>query len=291
MFGDDVQSDPKRTLVLMGGGPEVDEASRLFVEAAEGGDIRILRATGSVTSYPSYFTNELAPAPAAASVATIRTDDPSASTDTGVHCQLDRSEAVWMAGGNQADYVFGWSEEVHRRLSGNDAVVVIGGTSAGAMVMGEVLFDARLASVTSETVLQNPTASSVTISRSPIGQPELRGMIVDTHFSEREREGRLLGFMARTREFIPTGRITGIGLDERSALVIRADSFQVMTTGGAEVHLYAVDSGEQPRSAPLSLGPVLRMTHQNGSEGSWPPQFIPAQTDTILVRDGVIDIQ
>ncbi len=196
-----------------------------------------------------------------------------------------------MAGGNQADYVFGWSEEVHRRLSGNDAVVVIGGTSAGAMVMGEVLFDARLASVTSETVLQNPTASSVTISRSPIGQPELRGMIVDTHFSEREREGRLLGFMARTREFIPTGRITGIGLDERSALVIRADSFQVMTTGGAEVHLYAVDSGEQPRSAPLSLGPVLRMTHQNGSEGSWPPQFIPAQTDTILVRDGVIDIQ
>jgi hypothetical protein len=63
----------------MGGGSEDDAAATLFVESASGGDIVILRATGSTTSYPSYFVQTLSPNPGPASAITIRTDQPASA--------------------------------------------------------------------------------------------------------------------------------------------------------------------------------------------------------------------
>lgn len=63
----DTPTTAERRLVLMGGGAEVDEASRLFVQGANGGDVLVLRATGSVDSYTGYF-GKVGATPAAASI-------------------------------------------------------------------------------------------------------------------------------------------------------------------------------------------------------------------------------
>jgi hypothetical protein len=50
----------------------------------------------------------------------------------------------------------------------------------------------------------------------------LRGIITDTHFVQRERLGRLLAFVARTAKDHHTAAITGLGVDQDSALLVDA---------------------------------------------------------------------
>ena len=92
----------------MGGGSESDEAATLFVEGAAGGDIVILRASGSLTSYPNYFMTSLSPAVPPASAVTVLTGNPGAGGDPAALCWLEGAEAVWLAGGSQWDYLGGW---------------------------------------------------------------------------------------------------------------------------------------------------------------------------------------
>ena len=70
--------------------------------------------------------------------------------------------------------------------------VAIGGTSAGAVSLGEAAFDALEGSVTSEEALADPLRSEVSPSYPIWSQPELARSYVDSHFMDRGREGRLL---------------------------------------------------------------------------------------------------
>ena len=59
----------------------------------------------------------------------------------------------------------------------------------------------------------------------------LPGVIVDQHFAERGRIGRLIGAIAQNP------RILGIGLDEDAAILVRRGRFQVLGSGA----VYVVD--------------------------------------------------
>ena len=84
----------ERQIVLMGGGAENDQAMLGFLRGAAGGDVLILRASGSTTSYPSYFMWELETDPQPNAAVTIRLDAPEAGTDPGVLCKIKHAEAI-----------------------------------------------------------------------------------------------------------------------------------------------------------------------------------------------------
>ncbi|HEX8569817.1 MAG TPA: cyanophycinase [Caulobacteraceae bacterium] len=98
---------------------------------------------------------------------------------------------------------------------------VVAGTSAGASVM-------------SETMLVKGTSSEThrigDLHMAP-GLGLVQDAIIDQHFAERGRFGRLIGAVAQNP------RVLGIGIDEDTAAVIRGDRFEVFGSGG----IYIVD--------------------------------------------------
>ena len=289
--GADTERAPTRRLVLMGGGGEDDSAARQFVEAADGGDIVILRATGSLTSYPQYFSVTLAPDPVPATVVTVRTTRPESGGDPAVLCRVNRAEALWLAGGNQWHYLGRWPDTLHATLAAATARgVAMGGTSAGAVSLGEAAFDAEFGTVTSLEALADPLRREVSISMPVFAQPELASTLVDSHFMERGREGRLLVFLARFLDARGEGPVVGVGLDEGVALVIEDEGYAVSSesTGGA--WLYEVAGPAQlATGVPLTLHGIRRVVLRNGAAGDWPFDFESATDARVLrVEDGVV---
>jgi cyanophycinase len=283
---------PQRRVVLMGGSVEVDDAAERFASGAGGGEVLVLRASGSVTSYTSYFASELSPTPAPALVTTLRLDDALAGASLAVLCRVARAHAVWLPGGDQWDYLGRWPAPLHTALA--DATtrgVPFGGTSAGAMSLGAIAFDAALGTFTSTEALATPTAAVITLSTPTFAQPELADFVVDTHFSERDREGRMLVLLAHARALTGAAVVYGIGLDERAALVIENGTFDVHTGAiGRRVLLYAF-AGEATVvvGQAFSATGIVRRTLEHGATGTWPPDFVDAIA--LAVDEGVITVE
>lgn len=289
----DVQPGAVRRLVLMGGGAEDDSAAKLFVEGANGGDVVILRAEGSLTSYPSYFLSTLAPSPRPASVVTIRIDQPEAATHPAVGCRLSRAEAIWLAGGDQWDYLGLWPAGFRIFLGSLGAGVrSVGGTSAGSMVQGEAAFDARLGSITSAQALADPLRPEVSLSYHRLFfHPELSGVLVDTHFSERQREGRLLVFLARFLDYIGRPEVVGVGLDEGTALVVEGWRWRAYGPAGKGIWLYRVRGPATLRpGSPLELSGIERAIVSPGQEGNWPVAHMQASWTRLRVVEGRVEV-
>lgn len=102
---------------------------------------------------------------------------------------------------------------------------VIAGTSAGAAVMGETM----LARGSSD---ETPTADDVQFGS---GLGLLPGVLVDQHFAERGRIGRLAMAIAARPELL------GVGIDEDTAVVVERDRLRVIGAGG----VYVLDGSEQ----------------------------------------------
>jgi cyanophycinase-like exopeptidase len=77
--------------------------------------------------------------------------------------------------------------------------IVIGGTSAGMAVLGDIDYIPDSYGVYSSEALSNPYHSYMDYIRDNFiwGIPYTYGTITDTHFSERDRLGRTITFMAR----------------------------------------------------------------------------------------------
>ncbi len=281
---------PDRVVVVMGGSSEDDTAAKRFVEAANGGDVLILRASGSLTSYPGYFRDDLQPSPEPNSIETVKTVDPAAAAQAAVLCRISNAEAIWLAGGSQADYLLGWPPAVHAALAAaRDRGVAIGGTSAGAVSLGEAAFDAEEGTVTSAEALANPMRSDVSLSYPDWAQPELAGMYIDSHFMDRDREGRLLAFLARFIDDRGGSRVVGIGLDERVALVVEEDTWSVHGPSGQAAWFYEVTGDSSvPAAEPLDLDGIRRVEVPGGEVGGWPLDFDAYPATDMSVVDGTV---
>ncbi len=258
----------------MGGGREENDAARLFVEASVAGDIVVLRASGSLTSYPEYFIGALASI-TPSTVITVRISNPEAGADPAVLCRVGRAEAVWLAGGNQWDYLGRWPIALHDSLAAvAERDATMGGTSAGAVSLGEGAFDARYGTVTSEEALADPLRREVSISSPVFAQPELEGVLVDSHFMDRRREGRLLAFLARFLADRGEGPVVGVGLDEGVALTLEVGEYLVTSRGSGAAWFYEVTGpATLTPGAPLSLDGIRRVRLPGGRMGRWPFDF------------------
>jgi cyanophycinase-like exopeptidase len=203
---------------------------------------------------------------------------------------MDRAEAVWIAGGNQWDYLGGWPASFQSRLATMEGDgLAVGGTSAGAMVMGEAAFNARHGTVTSADALADPLRPEVSVGYPPFSQPELQGILVDTHFTERGREGRLLAFLARFLDEKGYAAVTGIGLDEEVAVILEDGSYTVSTAGDGGLWAYRVEGPATLRAGePLALYGIRRIRLENGDTGVWPLDFEAASTQALQVENGVV---
>lgn len=218
----DAKTSPRFGITMMGGRKEHDQAMRWFLERANGGDILVLRASGS-DGYNDYLFNELGVE--VNSVESLVVDNAAAASDPYVVQQIENAEAIWMAGGNQYKYISIWGDsEMKKALNDHINVKkgVIGGTSAGMAVLGQFSFSARNGSITADQALSDLYHERLTLDEDFLHIPLLKHLITDTHFSARNRQGRLTAFMARL--LINTEEtVYGIACDERTAVCIGAD--------------------------------------------------------------------
>lgn len=284
---------PRAGYALMGGGTDLDEAFRWLCDRADGGDFLILRTAGT-DDYNPYLQHLCH----LNSVATLITTNRAASTNHFVIDTITHASAIFIAGGDQARYINFWQgTPVEGAL--RDAVrrgVPIGGTSAGLAVLGQYIYSAQNdkpedPNLTSAAALANPFDRQIAIARDLLGIPILRGIITDTHFDTRKREGRLLVFMARILASGRTKTIRAIGVDERNAVLVDPDGHaQVVGKEDGEANFFEA-SGKPEQCEPGKPLTLLRTHEQAARTGAtfdlahWQGK---ATASTISVEEGKI---
>jgi beta-aspartyl-peptidase (threonine type) len=237
--GDPTQSAPRPTepgLMLMGGSDNVDEAFRWLIHKAGGGRLVILRASGD-DNYHDYFFKEIG---GVISVETLVFHDRTTSADPRVLEILRHADGIFIAGGDQSNYVKFWQgTPVNAALDDHvRAGKPIGGTSAGLAILGAYTYGCMDSiSLLPADALRDPFGPSVTLIRDFLHLPYLGDVITDSHFTARGRLGRLVPFVARltVEEKKP---IHGLGVDEKTALCIEPDgTARVFTQAHGKVWL------------------------------------------------------
>ncbi len=217
----DVTTPTTPGLLLMGGGGDVDEAIRWFIQQAGGGDIVVLRAGGG-DGYQDYFHSEIG---GINSVTSIVFDSEKPSSDPAILDRVAKAEGIFIAGGDQARYYRFWAETplaaaiTKHHADGKP----LGGTSAGLAVLGGQCYSARNDTVISKEALADPFDDRVTLDPGMFDIPIIDHLLTDSHFSQRDRLGRLVTFVGRLRAQTPPIELIGVGVDERTALCVEAD--------------------------------------------------------------------
>lgn len=244
-----VQRPVRGGLALMGGGEDQEEAFRFLVEQGGGGDVLVLRASGA-DGYNPWLMDVASPD----SVETLVFHSREAAFDPEVIQKIDEAEVLFLAGGDQSKYLRYWKDTplqaaLQRALLRG---VPLGGTSAGLAVLGDSIFAAHAGGLDSQEVMACPTDPRITLEPAFLEIPQMKGVLPDTHFAQRDRQGRLAGFLAHHQ-----GQMRGLGVDEATALLVdphgrgqvvgKHQVYWVDPKGPAEVF----QEGE-----PLSYGPL-----------------------------------
>ncbi len=215
---DDIATQTSGGTMLMGGSTDVDEAMLWMIDKSGGGDIVVLRSAGT-DAYNQYLFD----LGNVNSVETLLIDSRDKANDPNVEATIRNAEAVFIAGGDQYNYIQYWKDtKVENALNylRNTKKVVIGGTSAGCAILGGIYFDAANGTIRSEEALQNPYHKNLTLQKHNfIDNPFLRNVITDTHYDNPDRRGRHITFLARVnKDWDIRGK--GIGVDEKTAVCI-----------------------------------------------------------------------
>jgi cyanophycinase len=265
----DIHVHPRAGYALMGGGTDLDEAFRWLCNHADGGDFLVLRASGT-DAYNPYIQ----PLCHLNSAATLIIPTRAAANDPFVAKAITDAAAIFISGGDQGKYIGNWAHSpVETAL--RDAVrrgVPFGGTSAGLAVLGQYIYSAQNDTpddkdLTSDKALADPFYRQVVIAPDLLGIPILHGIITDTHFDTRHREGRLLVFMARILASGQTKKIRAIGVDERNAVLVDPDGHaQIIGKPGGEADFYEASGKPQQcmPGKPLIFNSIAKQTVATG---------------------------
>lgn len=231
----DVAVVPRSGYALMGGGAKQDPAFQFLCERTNGGDFLILRANTD-DEYAQSVNKEIFAMCKLNSAATIVFEEREDSDDETLVQIIDHSEGIFIAGGDQSNYLRFWQDTpVQTALNRHIAAgKPIGGSSAGLAVLGEFSFSSMIDTIHSPEALADPYSNKITISREFLKIPLLTGVITDTHFAKRDRMGRLLVFMARILQDDWAKQVRAIALEENVAFLLEPDgSGRVVGEGSA----------------------------------------------------------
>jgi cyanophycinase len=218
---------PRGTLLIIGG-HEDKEGDRLIlralVERAESGALVVATVASQI---PHDVWGDYEPLFRDLGVRDLRhlhvESREQARTDPKLLEMLDGASAVFFTGGDQLKLTsqLGDTPVYTRVREIYEQGGTIAGTSAGASVMCETM------------LVQGEGSEShrigTTLRMAP-GFGFIPGVIIDQHFAERGRMGRLIGAVAQNP------RIVGIGIDEDTAILCSPDScFTVLGSGAVSV--------------------------------------------------------
>lgn len=240
------------TLVLMGGGPDVDDAFKWMIRKAGGGNFVVLRVTGTDAYNP--YIHAMG---GLRSVETLVVPSREAAGDPFVLERVRRAEAVFIAGGDQSDYLRYWKDTPLEAALQDSASrnIPLGGTSAGLAVLGQFIYSGENQSVTSAEALADPYNKNVTLDRDFLSLSPMGRVITDSHLDTRDRMGRLVSFLGRIVKDGWAGTARGIGVDVETALLV--ENNQAQRVGLGDVYFL------QTVGLPQVCAPKKPLTYEN----------------------------
>ncbi|MCU0702842.1 MAG: cyanophycinase [Fimbriiglobus sp.] len=208
---------PKGTLVIVGGGKMPAAVREEFIAKAGGAakaKIVVIPTASASADDPKEHASYLQQWKDAkvADVVLLHTRDAkTADADEFVKPLLDAT-GIWFSGGDQSKLTKAYAgtkvlDTIKKRYADG---AVVGGTSAGAAVMSGLMITGGTDEAT--------TADGFGL---------LPGTVVDQHFTQRKREKRLAGVIAKHPKLL------GIGIDESTAVVVSGGTAKVIGDGKA----------------------------------------------------------
>lgn len=217
----DVRPAVSGGVVLMGGGSDVDAAFRWMIARSGGGDVVVLRASGTA-AYNPY----IAGLGSVNSVETLLINSRELANSPAVARTIRNAEMVFIAGGDQSNYMRYWRGTLVQdalNYLAQTRQAPLGGTSAGCAILGSAYFSGENGSPTAAEALANPYAPAVTLYHDDFLQvPVLRGVLTDQHYLTRDRPGRHVAFLARAWQDWHL-LAQGIAVDEKTAVCVAPD--------------------------------------------------------------------
>lgn len=195
-----------------------------FATFAGGSQARVVvvATASSLGDVASERYRELFEALGIARVTGLRPEERAEAEDPELAAALNDASAVFLTGGNQlrlSSVVAGTrlADAIHRA---HDRGAVLAGTSAGASAMAAHMMAFGRGGETPKQRMAQLAA----------GLGILQGVVVDQHFEQRGRFGRLLAVVAQSPSLL------GIGLDEDTCAIVYADrSMEVVGKGAVTV--------------------------------------------------------
>ena len=275
------------SIMMVGGGGEnygswSDNPYGWFVEKAGFGKIINIDVDEASDWYPTYFES------LGASITSynLQIATEADANSFPIFQELLSADGIFIEGGDQWDYVSTWKntyvETAIQSVYENGGV--IGGTSAGLAILGEIVFDGQNGSLTSDQAAYNPYHYRVSITDDFLNI--LPGVFTDSHFNERGRLARLTVMLAR-RNQDNNEDLLGIGVEYKTAFCV--DESMIGTVHGEMVTIiHQSDSSEiqcianePPRFTDIVFNQLLDGDQYNLSTrefvgaGSWSEPFDP----------------
>ena len=224
---------PKGRLFIIGGGDRDAEMTKQFIALSE------KAATGSILVFPMASATPAESGPdmvkelkgLGAKNVEFRILTREQAEKPEAAAILDGVGGVYFTGGDQARVTKALlGTPVHRKLLeiyANGAV--IGGTSAGAAIMSEVMITGDEVKKP-ESGHEFETIEAGNVITTP-GLGFIKSAVIDQHFATRKRHNRLISVLAEHPALL------GIGIDESTAILVRPDeTFEVV--GEKDVIVY-----------------------------------------------------
>ena len=223
--------DPRGTLLMCGGGKLPDEILDRFCELGEfNKSMLVLIPTASERSDTGDYSPwlELWKQRGWRDVQIVHAPDRQTVTREDFGKQIEQASAVWITGGDQNRLAQRFHasvlvDQLYKLLARGG---VLGGTSAGAAIMSKRM-------ITGGT--NEPTMGE--------GFGLLPEVIVDQHFTQKNRFERLAKAIAMHRDLV------GIGIDESTGVELQASGGSVI--GQGSVHVYLGNYSDRDKSQPI----------------------------------------
>jgi cyanophycinase len=191
----------------------------------------------------------------AARVLGMRPETRAEADEPGLAAAVEQATGVFMTGGNQMKLstALGGTRLGAAIRAAHQSGAVVGGTSAGASALARHMISFGAEGATPKQRMSQLSA----------GLGLLDGVVIDQHFRQRNRIGRLLSLVATSPELL------GIGLDENTAAVIGPDGVaEVIGRGVLTVvdgRRLVTNTATAKRTAPLLVSGAVLHTLPEGS--------------------------
>jgi len=251
--------------MLVGGGSESDASYGWSNEPYQWCVDQSINKRVAILSYdhndsdqwlPNYFKNL-----GAVESQNIEVADRDEALLTSTYELLMGFDVFFFKGGNQARYYENYKDtEVSRAIVDKfNEGGVISGTSAGLAILSEVIFTAERGSVFPDETLANLEDDDLVLRDDFVSI--LEGAIVDSHFIERGRFGRLIPFLGKWY-LDNQEQLLGIGVDDRTAVCIASDTATVYGTGAASFYQISTFDTDELRPAAEGVKAVSLLHNQ-----------------------------